>query len=128
MKTNRLKLLITLYIFLAVPGIGQDIEGVLKAINKNNPYLIAERNYSIAKNLEYRTGLTPANPFISYGYFPGNKAAPGTKKTLEIMQSFDFPTVYAHKYRKAGNQMDQIAFLQGAIRQDFLLELCQRQP
>ena len=37
------------------------------------------------------------------------------------MQSFDFPTVYMHKKRKAGNQMDQMAFLQGSIRQDFLL-------
>lgn len=122
MKTNRLKLQIIFYIFLAVPCIGQDIEGVLQAIDKNNPYLIAERNYSIAKNLEYRTGLTPANPSISYGYFPGNKAAPGTKETLDIMQSFDFPTVYVHKKRKAENQMDQMAFLQGSIRQDFLLE------
>ena len=122
MKTNKQKLQIIFYIFLAVPGIGQDIEGVLQAIDKNNPYLIAERNYSIAKNLEYRTGLTPANPSISYGYFPGNKSAPGTKETLNITQSFDFPTVYMHKKRKAGNQMDQMAFLQGSIRQDFLLE------
>lgn len=121
MKTNRLKLQIIFYIFLAVPGIGQDIEGILQAIDKNNPYLIAERNYSIAKNLEYRTGLTPANPSISYGYFPGNKAAPGTKETLDIMQSFDFPTVYVYKKKKAENQMDQMAFLQGSIRQDFLL-------
>ncbi len=121
MKTNRLKLQIIFYIFLAVPGFGQDLEDVLQAIDKNNPYLITERNYSIAKNLEYRTGLTLANPSISYGYFPGNKAAPGTKETLNIKQSFDFPTVYIHKYRKAGNQMDQMAFLQGSIRQDFLL-------
>ena len=122
MKTNRLKLQIIFYIFLAVPGIGQDIKGVLQAIDKNNPYLVAERNYSIAKNLEYKTGLTPANPSISYGYFPGNKSAPGIKKTLDIKQSFDFPTVYMHKKRKAGNQIDQMAFLQGSIRQDFLLE------
>ena len=122
MKTNRLKLQIIFYIFLAMPGIGQDIEGILQAIDKNNPYLIAERNYSMAKNLEYRTGLTPANPSISYGYFPGNKAAPGTKKTLDIKQSFDFPAVYIHKKRKAGNQIDQMTFLQGSIRQDFLLE------
>ena len=122
MKTNKQKLQIIFYIFLAVPGIGQDIEGVLQAIDKNNPYLVAEKNYSIAKNLEYRTGLTPANPSISYGYFPGNKSAPGTKETLNITQSFDFPTVYMHKKRKAGNQMDQMAFLQGSIRQDFLLE------
>jgi len=122
MKTNRLTLQIIFYIFLTVPGIGQDIEGILQAIDKNNPYLIAERNYSMAKNLEYRTGLTPANPSISYGYFPGNKAAPGTKKTLDIMQSFDFPTVYIHKKRKAGNQMDQMIFLQESIRQDLLLE------
>lgn len=121
MKTNRIKLLIIFYLSLAVTGIGQDIEGVLQAIDKNNPYLIAERNYSIAKNLEYRTGLTPANPSISYGYFPGNKSAPGTKETLDIMQSFEFPTVYVHKKRKAGNQMDQMAFFQGSIRQDFLL-------
>ncbi len=119
---NRLKLQIIFYIFLAVPGIGQDIKGVLQAIDKNNPYLVAERNYSIAKNLEYKTGLTPANPSISYGYFPGNKSAPGIKKTLDIKQSFDFPTVYMHKKRKAGNQIDQMAFLQGSIRQDFLLE------
>ena len=122
MKTNRLTLQIMFYIFLAVPGIGQDIKGVLQAIDKNNPYLIAERNYSIAKNLEYKTGLTPANPSVSYGYFPGNKATPGTKETLDIKQSFDFPTVYVHKKRKAGNQMDQMAYLQGSIRQDFLLE------
>jgi len=122
MKTNRLKLQIIFYIFLAVPGIGQDIKGVLQAIDKNNPYLVAEMNYSIAKNLEYKTGLTPANPSISYGYFPGNKSAPGIKKTLDIKQSFDFPTVYMHKKRKAGNQIDQMAFLQGSIRQDFLLE------
>ncbi|NQU80215.1 MAG: TolC family protein [Bacteroidetes bacterium] len=121
MKTNRLKLQIIFYVFLAVPGIGQDIEGILQAIDKNNPYLIAERNYSITKNLEYKTGLTPANPSISYGYFPGNKAAPGTKETLDIKQSFDFPTVYVHKNRKAVNQMDQMAFLQGSIRQDLLL-------
>ncbi len=121
MKTNRLKLQIIFYICIVVPGFGQDIEGILQAIDKNNPYLIAERDYSMAKNLEYRTGLTPANPSVSYGYFPGNKAAPGTKETQDIMQSFDFPTVYVHKKRKAGNQIDQMAFLQESIRQDFLL-------
>ena len=121
MKTNRLKLQIIFYICIVVPGFGQDIEGILQAIDKNNPYLIAERDYSMAKNLEYRTGLTPANPSVSYGYFPGNKAAPGTKETLDIKQSFDFPTVYVHKKRKAGNQIDQMAFLQGSIRQDLLL-------
>lgn len=121
MKKYSLILPIVIYLGFGITSNGQDLELILQDIDDNNPYLIAERRYTETKNLEYRTGLTPANPSISYGYFPGNKSAPGTKETLDIMQSFDFPTVYIHKKKLAENQMDQMAYLQGSIRQDYLL-------
>lgn len=122
MKTISLITTLTLFVCFTSLSVGQNVDEILQSIADNNPYLVAERKHTEMKSLEYRTGLTPSNPTVSYGYFPGNKEAPGNKTTLDVMQSFDFPTTYIHKKHLAGNQIEKIMLKEESVRQDILFQ------
>ncbi|MBN2350801.1 MAG: TolC family protein [Bacteroidales bacterium] len=69
----------------------------LDSVKKNNPELrLARENLELLK-AGYNTGLTPANPAVEYGYFPGNQSQIGIKEVFSVSQSFDFPSAYVHK-------------------------------
>jgi len=70
-----------------------------ESVRENNKELIALKKLLLATQAEAKTGLTPENPYIEYGYFPGNTPDLGTKEVFSVSQSFEFPTVY--KYQKA---------------------------
>ena len=72
----------------------QDIDSFLKQVSENNPEIIAYQKLLDARRIEARTGLTPADPFVSFGYMPGNTPASGSKKIWSVNQSFSFPTKY----------------------------------
>ena len=73
------------------------LQGVLDSVSVNNLQIKASSENRDAEIAFARTGLTPADPQIEYGYFPGSNSEIGTKSTLSIWQSFYFPTVYARK-------------------------------
>ena len=74
---------------------GQTTSLYLKKVYENHPGIIAGRELLNSKEAETRTGLTPENPVISGGYFPGKPVEIGDKTTWSITQSLDFPTKYS---------------------------------
>jgi len=92
-----MKTLISLIISVLTAGIslyGQDISSFLKQVDANNPEIAAYRKLLEARRLETRTGLTPADPVVNFGYMPETTERGGSKKTWSVTQSFSFPTKY----------------------------------
>ena len=70
---------------------------VLDSIAANNLQIKASSENRDAEVAFTLTGLTPVDPQVEYGYFPGSNTALGNKSTLNVSQSFYFPTVYSRK-------------------------------
>ncbi|MBA7528960.1 hypothetical protein ES705_21152 [subsurface metagenome] len=98
------------------------IDSLLNQVIQNNEVLKANRKYQEAQSILYKTGLTPANPRLAYGYFPGDKVTPGRKETFDLIQSFDFPTTYVIKKNVSDNQVQHTAVMGKLVRQDILLK------
>lgn len=99
-----------------------NIDSVLSSVGKNNMTLIAHKQYREAKNLEYKTGLAPANPTIGFDYMIGNPSNAGNQTDIIVNQTFDFPTTYAKKKQLSREQIAQSEYQVEAIRKDVLLE------
>jgi outer membrane protein, heavy metal efflux system len=95
--------MIRIAIILFIGGIFQianaqvSLQSVLDSITANNLQIKASSENREAEAAFARIGLNPVDPQVEYGYFPGNKTEIGTKTTLNISQSFYFPTVYTRK-------------------------------
>lgn len=99
-----------------------NIDSVLSSVEKNNMTLIANKHYREAKNLEYKTGLAPANPTIGFDYMIGNPSNAGNQTDIIVNQAFDFPTTYAKKKQLSREQIAQSEYQVEAIRKEILLE------
>ncbi|MEI6680089.1 MAG: TolC family protein [Mariniphaga sp.] len=90
--------LIVFFAFLIQSASAQvSLQSVLDSISVNNLQIKASSQNRDTEISSARTGLTPADPQVDYGYFPGSNSEIGTKTTLSISQSFNFPTFYARK-------------------------------
>jgi len=74
---------------------GQTINSFMDDVIQNHPDINSARKLLLAGEADSKTGLSPEDPEVSLGYFPGNEPSPGDKITWGISQSFDFPTRYA---------------------------------
>lgn len=74
---------------------------LFESIIQNNKTIKSYGLYNEWQKKATQVGLTPDNPEVEFGYFPGNSDAIGTKKIFGINQSFDFPTTYIHKKKLA---------------------------
>ncbi|GET22897.1 transporter [Prolixibacter denitrificans] len=82
----------------------------------------AGRKLKEAKQWEYRTGLTPSDPEVEFGFMPGNTDALGNKKVFSATQSLDFPSVYHYRNKLADNQSEKAELDYRDFRQQLLLE------
>jgi len=92
--TKQICLLIALALSLQINGQSQGITDFLKHVDSNNPGIIAFGKLLEARKREARTGITPPDPYVSFGYMPGTTPEIGTKKAWSVTQSFSFPTRY----------------------------------
>lgn len=102
MMQNKIKYLglMILMMSFSLSGITQSqTMQFLKQILDNNQELKLAKNEADRMSIEARIGLTPNNPEIEYGYLWGNEAENGNRIDFSIKQSFDFPTVYANRYK-----------------------------
>jgi len=89
---------IILFLILAQLANAQvSLQTVLDSVAANNLQIKASSENSDAEIAFAHTGLTPADPLVEYGFFPGSNSEIGTKSTLSVWQSFYFPTVYSRK-------------------------------
>ena len=126
MKSNIKQLLIIALVLTTSNINAQDIEAsnietVLLEIKNNNKSIKVNQQYAVARNLEYKTGITLQNPSVEYEYLNGSPANAGNQTDILVKQSFDFPTAYTKKNQVAELQIEQSGFQLTAIRQDILL-------
>ena len=74
-----------------------NIESILRSIEKNNKELQASEQLTLSKKLEAATENTLPDPNVSYERKWGKPASIGKTGELSVSQSFDFPSVYVHK-------------------------------
>jgi len=79
-------------------------ETVLQQIETNNTTLAALRQQTEAQKLGNRTGLTLANPEVEFNYLWGSPSVIGNRTDINVTQTFDFPTAYAHRNKIANMQ------------------------
>lgn len=118
----KITLLIVIAVFTKTVCAQSSVDKVLADIARNNKSIIANDQYLEARQLTFKTGLTPDNPKVEYDYLPGSPAGAGTQKSFSITQGFDFPTVYGKKSRVSDQQITKSKFESEAFRQSILLE------
>lgn len=118
----------TLYIILPLLAFSLNakaqstIDSVLSTIATNNKTIQANVQFWEAKNMEFKTGLTPYNPKVDYDYLNGSPVGAGNQTDFAITQSFDFPTAYSKKKQLSNEQIEQAEFQLISTKQDILLE------
>ncbi|MDX2359393.1 MAG: TolC family protein [Crocinitomicaceae bacterium] len=99
-----------------------NLDQSLNSVAENNRTLIAANQYVEAKKLEFRTGISPENPFVSADYMIGTPVAGGNQLDFQVTQAFDFPSVYFKKGDLADQKEAMLAIQLQGIRQDILLD------
>lgn len=99
-----------------------NVDSMLVRIQSTNMEIGSNTKYWDAKGLEYKTGLTPMNPFIEYDYLFGSPAGLGNQQEINIIQQVDFPTVYSRKRELSNKLISQAQMQKNVFRQDLLLE------
>lgn len=117
---------LTLYIiscFFSGAIIAQNnVDSVVKEVEKNNKSIQSNKKYWKGKQAEFKTGLTPYDPQVEYDYLFGSPAGAGNQKDFSITQRLDFPTAYKRKKELSNHQVAQTTLQQQVYRQDILLE------
>lgn len=98
------------------------IDNALKEIAVNNLQIKAGSGLSIAKKMEFNTGLAPYDPVISYDHLFGSPKEAGEQKDLSVYFSFDFPTVYGKKSTLSDLMSSQTIYDDISIKRNILLE------
>ncbi len=98
------------------------IDRTLAQIEQNNPTLNAAAELAGARKLEARQGNTLYDPVVSYDYLWSNPSSLGRSQELNVVQGFDFPTLYAARSKMAKLQAGQYDGEQALLRQQLLLD------
>lgn len=107
---------------LSLQGYAQnDISEILERIARNNKTLQAAEQLTQARKLEAKTGNYLANPTVEFNQLWGDKSTGGNVNELAVVQSFDFPGVYAHKNKLAKLKAEDFDHQQASVRQQILL-------
>lgn len=119
-----MKLKLIIYGLLAVTGLQAQstLEEVLQQVQQNNKTLQALRQSTEATKLENKTGLNPSNPEAEIGYLWGSPGAIGNRTDFSVSQSFDFPTAYHYRNKRAGSLNEQV---ENEYREQFNLVMLQ---
>jgi outer membrane protein TolC len=80
------------------------LDAVLRTVEANSVTLQALKQQTEAQKLANRTGIYLADPEIGFGYLWGSPSSIGNRTDFSVTQSFDFPTVYAHRAKIANVQ------------------------
>lgn len=100
------KIFLTVISLLSLSAAAQQdtFSSVLMQIEQNSVSLQAMQKQMEAQKTAYRTGLTPRDPEVQFGYLWGSPLPIGDRKDVCIRQEFDFPSVYAQRNRLAHQQ------------------------
>ena len=114
--------ILCLSLIVTLPVFSQSgIKEVLKNIEVNNPTLQAGMQLNQAQKLEARTGIFLPNPTVELNQLWADRSVGGNANELAVVQSFDFPTVYANKNKLAKLKSATSDLQYAATRQEILL-------
>jgi outer membrane protein TolC len=99
-----------------------DVDSIIKQVERNNMSIQTNKKYWEAKRNEFKTGLTPYDPQVEYDYLFGSPVGAGNQKDFSVTQRLDFPTAYSRKKKLSAHQIAQTQLQQQVYRQDILLE------
>ncbi len=119
---KRFSLYITSCLLIGNAIAQNNVDSVVKQVERNNKSIQTNKKYWQTKQAEYKTGLTPYDPQVEYDYLFGSPFGAGNQKDFSITQRLDFPTVYKRKKELSGQQIAQTTLQQQVYRQDILLE------
>lgn len=110
-------------VLFSVNGLAQNsFEEILRSIEANNTTLKAYREQANASKIANKTGINMANPEVEFGYGWGSPASEGSRKNLNVTQSFDFPTAYRYKSQLANERNKQVDLSYEQQRKEVLKE------
>ena len=95
---------------------------VLSQIEQNSTTLQALQKQMEAQKTAYRTGLTPRDPEVQFGYLWGSPSPIGDRKDVSIRQEFESPSVYARRNRLASKQGEAAEWQYRQERMQLLLK------
>lgn len=95
---------------------------LLQSIEDNNLTLRSQRELTSARILEARSGNTLPDPTVNYDYLWGSPSELGKTGELNVVQGFDFPTVYSSRSRYGRRLAEQYGSQYAAMRQQVLLQ------
>jgi len=120
MKSKIIPIVLSL---LSLSASAQDIyQPVLSQIEQNSTTLQALQKQMEAQKTAYRTGLTPRDPEVQFGYLWGSPSPIGNRKDISIRQEFEFPSVYARRNRLASKQGEAAEWQYRQERMQLLLK------
>lgn len=121
---NPIKIISLIAIFLAGYGLfaQQSLDSLLYRVENGNSTLIAAQSLMESRMLNARTGITPANPEVEFGYMWGNPIEVGNRTDFAVTQSFDFPTAYTTRSKLSKINLQQAELEYNATRQEILLK------
>ncbi|MCG8307520.1 MAG: TolC family protein [Cytophagales bacterium] len=105
-----------------------DIAGVLREVEQNNPELKALSAQMESRQLELKSGNNLQDPQLGAYYLPFGEHVTGDYSEFQISQSFEFPTVYSARNRLTDARRVQLNLDYAAKRQEVLLaaqKICQ---
>lgn len=100
-------------------GISQD--SLLSIVLKNNKTLIAAERLKEASRLEAKSGNTPVNPSVEFGYLSGFPSSVGNRIDFRVEQEFDFPTAYFQKGKIKNLKIEEAGLIYDLSRQEIVL-------
>lgn len=97
------------------------LDSLLNQVETGNPTLIAAQSLLDSRKLDAKTGLTPSNPEVEFGYMWGDPTQLGNRTDFQVTQSFDFPTAYSSRSKLSKINIQQVELEYNATRQEILL-------
>ncbi len=117
------KIIIICLLLSPVAALGQGgVPAVLDAVRENNPVLKAARSRAEAQGWGARVGNSLPDPSVTYDYLWGSPAEVGKSGELNVVQAFDFPTLYADRGKRAGALDKMYRSQYDVLERDVLLE------
>lgn len=107
---------------IALSAFGQDLYvPVLEQIEQNSTTLNTLKEQLEAQKIGNKTGLTPSDPEVEFGYLWGSPSSIGNRKDVSVRQTFDFPTVYVHRGKLSDLQNNSAEYQYASGRMELLL-------
>lgn len=107
---------------IALSASGQDLYApVLEQIEQNSTTLGTLKEQLEAQKIGNKTGLTPSNPEVEFGYLWGSPSSIGNRKDVSVRQTFDFPTAYVHRGKLSDLQNNSAEYQYASGRMELML-------